>query len=106
MKFLVVFKWQTDPHDKISEDPLWKIVDLPCLPPVGSTLWFNSNGGHLDGSVVTAIQWWENWPDWYEVHLDVAHVDQAKDGEFVEWMKELGWHHEATEPMSDFLSSL
>jgi hypothetical protein len=84
------------------QDGVWKVVDMPCLPPIGTRVWLDEhdNGMRMDGDV-EAIEWWEP-RDYFEVHIKLGERDFDDELEnVVERLAEAGWKHEAAESLTE-----
>ena len=88
MRVVLVFNWRIgrDPQDE-----LWKMVDFPCLPPVGASLYLN--GGDLDIPFVAVaeIEWAEYVPHHFHVNLEVVEFKNTTVRSVIKGMKKLGW---------------
>jgi hypothetical protein len=72
------------------QDYLWKIVEMPCLPPVGTEIWLYEGDGAWGFPDVECLLWQEDFPQYYVVDLSEQNVDDTVQ-EFIEWMATLGW---------------
>lgn len=102
LKFVVQLSWNTKQAEDAGRDyregDLWKIVEMPSLPPIGTRLWFSNDPGDCADPVeVAAVEWWEDRPRWFEVTTNMVIVDEDADA-FRERMKKAGWRDEAIEP--------
>ena len=69
---------------------LVKYVEMPAIPPVGTSLYIDRPIGVI-GPHVEHVHWEEEDPDVFSVETDVIKVDYTED-QFTEAMDKLGWH--------------
>jgi len=90
MRVQLIINWALD--GKL-EDPFWKFVEMPCLPPIGIALHLMA-GDHDLFKEVTAINWSETRPGFYEVWLEEIETDEPRE-DTISWMNGFGWKHES-----------
>jgi hypothetical protein len=94
MKLILVLPWETSGVEP-AQDDVWKVVDMPALPPVGTLVWV---GEGSFCSAVTHISWWEETPSLFHVELEMHESDIPADV-FISCMNEMGWCHEPEDSM-------
>lgn len=102
MKILLQYRWAIDNQE---QDYIWKIVDMPCVPAVGTTMFLSDDtgGDYIGAPDVEAVQWWECWPSFYVVVLGVEYADET--AEFLNGMKLLGWSEGPFDDALDFAAT-
>jgi len=88
MRVVLVFNWRIG---RDLQDELWKMVDFPCMPPVGASLFLNDCDLDIPFVAVAEIEWAEYSPQHFHVKLEVVEFKNTTVRRVIKRMKKLGW---------------
>lgn len=90
MKVAIELKWRCGGRSRTGRT---KIIDFPCLPPVGTSIYIDDweYYGEVAESKVEQIHWFERWPAVYCVVLSEIPVAGVEEKEFRKWLDDHGW---------------
>lgn len=101
MKVALVLDWYFDDE---RQDPFWKLVEMPAVPPIGCDIFLQGDGRGIDGIVtVRSVLLCESRPDVFEVEIGESRQSSRPIGHarIVAGMEANGWSYEATHPFTE-----
>ena len=67
-----------------------KVVDMPCLPPVGTVVWLETKDNWVEANV-DSIGWYDDAVRHFEVQLSRLDFGMESEDEVRQWFTDLGW---------------